>query len=354
MIGRLHFIKKRLNELNVEGIVILSMDNIRYLSRFTGSDGALLVTINNQYLLVDNRYTTQAKIETKGFTIKSYKDKFNGIANLINRLNLLKVGLESQNITLSSYYKFKKLIKNIELLPLEDEVENLRTVKDKEEINIIMEAIDIAERSFMETQNKIDVLKTEKEISDELEYRIKKNGGDGLAFDIIVASGIRSALPHGRSSRKRLEKGDFIIIDFGVNKDGYNSDETVTLIVGEPSQRHKDIYSVVKEAHDEGISRIKPGIRFSDIDRCVRKRIRDKGYGKYFGHGTGHGIGLSVHEKPYIIGRNRDTIEEGMIFTIEPGVYIPGFGGVRIEDMVLATETGCKVLTSLPKELISI
>jgi len=184
-----------------------------------------------------------------------------------------------------------------------------------------------------------------------MEFFMKRNGADAIGFDIIIASGKRSALPHGKASGKQIEKGDFILIDFGSGFQGYHSDQTRTLVCGNPSLEQQKIYRIVKEAHDRAIEKIRPGIPIGEVDTAAREYIRNQGYGEYFGHGTGHGIGLAVHEDPLVNSENKGLLQEGMVFTIEPGIYIPNWGGVRIEDMVLVTPHGAEVLTYLPREL---
>jgi len=184
-----------------------------------------------------------------------------------------------------------------------------------------------------------------------MEWSMKRKGAGALGFDIIIASGKRSALPHGKASSKRVERGDFILIDFGSEFQGYHSDQTRTVVCGSPSPEQQKIYRIVKEAHDKAIERVRPGIPIGEVDGAARNHIRDMGYGEYFGHGLGHGIGLAVHEDPVVNGENKGLVLEGMVFTIEPGIYVPDWGGVRIEDMVLVTPNGAKLLTYLPTEL---
>jgi Xaa-Pro aminopeptidase len=188
----------------------------------------------------------------------------------------------------------------------------------------------------------------------EMEFFMKRHGAQAISFDFIVASGKRSALPHGRASSKRIEKGDFILFDFGSRVEGYHSDETCTVILDKPSSEQKKIYQIVKEAHDSAIARVRPGIPIHEVDAAARDHIHSHGYGDYFGHGTGHGIGLAVHEDPVINKENNGILQEGMVFTVEPGIYLPDFGGVRIEDMVRVTPQGPEVLTYLSKEFLSI
>jgi Xaa-Pro aminopeptidase len=213
-------------------------------------------------------------------------------------------------------------------------------------------AIDISTKAF---RHILDMLRTgtvENEVAFEMECFMKKSGADAVSFDTIIASGKRSALPHGKASAKRIDKGDLILIDFGSRFQGYHSDETCTVVLGRPSPEQKKVHQVVKDAHDKAIEMVRPGIPICEVDGTARNYIRDCGYGDYFGHGLGHGVGLVVHEEPGVSGESKGVVEDGMVFTIEPGIYIPDWGGVRLEDMILVTSQGAEVLTSLPKELI--
>jgi Xaa-Pro aminopeptidase len=253
-----------------------------------------------------------------------------------------------------TYQTHKELAEKLsggELIPMDERVRNIRAVKDGEEIERIKRTIDIASESLRENIWRLKPGAQEKEIAVELEFSMRRKGAEGISFDTIVASGDRSALPHGKPSERRLEKGDFVIIDFGVRYQGYHSDETCTFVCGKPNRRQKQVYQIVKDAHDKTIASVRPGEKAQELDAIARGWIADAGYGAYFGHGTGHGVGLAVHEDPVIGPESKDVVEEGMIFTVEPGIYVPGWGGVRIEDMVLVTGNGCEVLTYLSKEI---
>jgi Xaa-Pro aminopeptidase len=234
---------------------------------------------------------------------------------------------------------------------LEDEIKNIRAVKDLQELSLIREAIDLSTKSFLHMLERLKEGAIEREVALEMEFYMKKNGAEETGFDIIIASGKRSALPHGRASGKRIERGDFILVDFGLRVQGYHSDQTRTLVCGEPTSEQSRVYRIVKEAHDLAIETIRQGIPLCEIDRIARDHIKQQGYGDYFGHGLGHGIGLAVHEDPVVNGENKGLIQEGMVFTVEPGIYIPEWGGVRIEDMILVTPQGAEVLTYLPTDL---
>lgn len=353
------FFKKRqqsvfeiINSNQLDGILFTHLENIRYLSGFTGSDGVLLFSGKEAFFLTDSRYWTQAEEEVKQSRIVHYKKKLDGIISLLSDLKLKKVGVEGPFFTLSSYQSLtKKLGGEVEFVALEEEIKNLRAVKDSHELSLIRSAIDLSTKSFSHLLELLKEGTVEKEAALEMEFFMKKNGAEAIGFDIIIASGRRSALPHGRASGKRIEKRDFILIDFGLRFQGYHADQTRTLVCGKPTPEQEKVYQVVKEAHDLAIDAIRPGIPICEIDKTARDHIQHHGYGDYFGHGLGHGIGLAVHEDPVVNGENKGLIQEGMTFTVEPGVYIPDWGGVRIEDMVLVTPQGVEVLTYLPREL---
>jgi Xaa-Pro aminopeptidase len=348
---RINRIKSILRGDHLDGILITNLENIRYLSGFTGSDAALLLTEDKAYFLTDSRYTTQAKEEVSGFEIIEYKKKMEGLSALVNDLGLRKTGFEPHDLTYQIHKELGESVRTGELIPVDEKVKGIRSIKDDDEIERTKEAIDIATRSLRETLGRIKPGVQEREIALELEFSMRRNGADAIAFDTIVASGDRSALPHGKPSEKQVQRGDSVIIDFGVCHRGYHSDETCTLFCGKPSRRQREVYRIVREAHDTAIASIRPGRRAKELDAIARDVIVNAGHGIHFGHGTGHGVGLAVHEDPVIGPESKDVIEEGMIFTIEPGIYIPGRGGVRIEDMVLVTKNGCEVLTQLSKEI---
>jgi Xaa-Pro aminopeptidase len=288
----------------------------------------------------------------KGCQIVHYKKKLDGIASLLLDSGISKIGFESASLTFSLYHSLLgKLTQEAELHPVEQEIRNLRAAKDETEMALTRTAIDLASKAFFHIVEMLGDGVVEQEIALEMEFFMKRTGVQALGFDIIIASGKRSALPHGRASEKRIEEGDFILIDFGSDFSGYHSDQTRTLICGKPSPKQENIYQIVRDAHDKAIEKVRPGIPICEVDSAARDYIQDQGYGDYFGHGTGHGIGLAVHEDPAVNIENKDLLREGMVFTIEPGIYIPDWGGVRIEDMVRVTSQGSEVLTYLPTEL---
>jgi len=337
---------------HLEGILFSSLENVRYLCGFTGSDGAFALTQKDAFFLTDSRYWTQADEEVRGSQIIHYKKKIDGIVSLLSDLKLKNMGFESASLPFSLHQSLlNKLAKETDLIPLEEEIKNLRAVKDAQEMVLIRRAIEIASNAFLHIIEKLKEGAFERESALEMEFFMKRNGAQALGFDIIVASGKRSALPHGRASGKKIERGDFVLIDFGSSFRGYHSDQTRTLVCGKPSPEQEKVYQVVKEAHDKAIELIRPGIPIHEVDEAARNYIRECGYGEYFGHGLGHGIGLAVHEDPAVNTENKGLVQEGMVFTVEPGIYIPDWGGVRIEDMVWVTPQGAEVLTYLPTEL---
>jgi Xaa-Pro aminopeptidase len=340
---------------HLDGILFTSLENIRYLCGFTGSDGAYLLTQKESLFLTDSRYWTQTDEEVRKSQIIHYKKKIDGITSLLLNLGLKRIGFESISLSFSLYRSLlEKLANESELVPLENEIKNLRAVKDSQELASIRKAIDLSSKAFQHILGMLKEGVVEREIALEMEWFMKRNGAEAIGFDIIVASGKRSALPHGRASLKRIEKGDLILIDYGSRAQGYHSDETCTVVCGNPSSEQKKVYQVVKEAHDKAIEKVRPGISIHEVDVAARDYIRNCGYGDYFGHGTGHGIGLAVHEDPVVNSENKELVREGMVFTIEPGIYIPNWGGVRIEDMISVTSQGVEILTYLSKELKAI
>jgi len=343
--------RELLTKENVEGLLILNPPNVRYLCDFTGTSGSLFLTHNRVLFIADFRYLRQAKselpqdfeiIKEEGSLAKTLKPLLGGVKNL---------GIEGDYL---SVVHCKELEKGLEvnITPIPQLISSLRKIKEEKELSKIRQAIRIAcaagEAIFKLLKSNL----SEVEIARELEYELRKEGTDWFSFPSIVVSGERSTFPHGWASTKKMEEGDLVILDWGAIYQGYHCDLSRTVVIGSPSQGQKEIYKVVLEAQELGISLVRPGIVASELDRKVREFITKKGWGEFFGHSLGHGVGLEVHESPAISAKNSKLLLPGMVFTIEPGIYLPGVGGVRIEDMVLVTENGCEVLTrDLPKEL---
>ena len=344
-------IKERLDAYGLDAILITSLDNIRYISGFTGSEAIILFCQDERHFLTDSRYTTQAAEQTSGFIVQQYRKKESEISDLIVKLCYKNVGFEPKHITFEAYNKLSENLQDTRLIPIPEGLESIRSKKEAAEIESIKEAIRIASVSYLQAVEKIEPGIEEREVALELEYLIKRSGAQGVSFDIIVASGKRAALPHGISSNKRIEKGDLVIIDFGARYEGYFSDETQTLVIGKPTNKQKKVHQIVRDSQQKAFEAIKPGVDVTKVDLAARDYIEKAGFGQYFGHGTGHGVGLAVHEMPHISPLGEGILEEGMVFTVEPGIYIPQWGGVRLEDMVRVTSFGYERLTYLSKDL---
>jgi len=345
-------IREIAHKKNVEGILFFSPENIRYLTGFSGSEGYLFVGNDENLLLVDSRYITQAHEETKACRVSLVNKGIRGVAAQISAVGLRRLGFEAQSISVALFEQLKEGLQQVEVIPIKDELERLRGLKTGEEIAVIRQAIGIAEEAWKTVLEMVKPGAQEAEVALELEYRMKKGGAEGTSFDCIVASGPRAALPHAQPTSRPIEEGDFVLFDFGSRYRGYCCDETCTVAVGRATEEQQHIYGIVKDAHDRAIAQVKPGVKFAAIDAAAREIIDQAGHGEHFGHGTGHGVGLAVHEWPVVGKDSQDVAEQGMVFTIEPGIYIPGWGGVRIEDMVLVTADGCEVLTTISKDLM--
>ena len=341
-----------LQEKDVEGILFFSPENIRYLTGFSGSEGYLFVGKDEDLLLVDSRYITQAHEETKGCRVSLVDKGIKGVAAQISALGLRRLGFEAQGISVALFEQLQGRMQEVELVPIKDELERLRGLKTGEEITVIKKAVQVAEEAWKKVLEMVKPGAREDEVALELEYCMKKGGADGVAFDCIVAAGPRTALPHAQPTKRPIKEGDFVLFDFGSQYQGYSSDESCTVVAGRATEEQERIYTVVKDAHDRAIEQVRPGVRLAEIDAAARNHIDQAEHGEHFGHGTGHGVGLAVHEWPFVGKDSREVAEVGMVFTIEPGIYIPGWGGVRIEDMVLVTPDGCEVLTTIPKDLM--
>ncbi|AIS52365.1 peptidase M24 [Thermoanaerobacter kivui] len=342
-----------MKEKDIEAFVIYKFVNVTYITGFTGDDSAAFITHDKAIFITDARYTEQAQKEVKDFEVIEHK---NGIKEVIKeyieKLRIKKLAFE-ENISFRQYKELKDFL-GIKLVPQANLVETLRMVKDDTEIENIKKAQNITDMAFNHILNFIKVGMTEREVALELEYFMKKQGAQDLSFEAIVASGKRSSLPHGKASEKVIEKGDFVTLDFGCKVNGYCSDMTRTIVMGKADDRQKEIYNIVLEAQQRAIDNLKAGITSKEADSLARSVIEEKGYGKYFGHSLGHGVGLEVHEAPSLSFKNEEILKEGAIVTVEPGIYIPDFGGVRIEDMVLLKEDGVTNLTNSPKYLIEL
>lgn len=333
----------------IDALLFLSPENLRYLSGFSGGEGFLYVEEAGAFLLVDFRYIEQAKVETRGCEVVLLERGLKGLKDFLRQKGKKRIGLEARAITLASFREL--LDSNIQFIPLTEELDALRARKELWEVQQIREAVRIAEEAFGEILELLRPGVKEADLALELEFRMRKKGSEGVPFPVICLSGARTSLPHGLPSQRTLCKGEPILFDFGAKVGGYCSDETRTLFLGDPPDEWKMIYRVVLEAHDRALEAIRASVPFREIDALARETIKEAGLGEFFGHSTGHGVGLVVHEHPSLSPDAQGTLEEGMIVTVEPGIYIPGKGGIRIEDLVLVTREGPEVLTNLDREM---
>ncbi len=352
---KLEKVRKKLDEFEIDAILINYPPNIRYLTGFSGSSGLCMVGKNDAFFLTDFRYKEQVKVQVKHF--KKLIATGKTLLDLIQERKILqglkKVGFEAGHTSFSLISEFKKRFKNVKFVPTKNFIEEISAIKTPEEIENIKSAIKISEKVFKEILNIIKPGISEIEIAAEISYLHKKFGAEKDAFDIIVASGWRSALPHGVASEKKLKKGELVVLDFGCVYNGYHSDITRTIALGKISSEKRKIYQIVLDAQTKAIENAREGLKASELDSIARDYIRQKGYDKFFGHSLGHGIGTETHTLPRIAPKSDYVLQRGNVITIEPGIYIPEIGGVRIEDDILINSTA-EILTTLPRNLIEL
>ena len=352
---RIQTLLKLMREESLDAVLVTSAANRRYFSGFTGSAGCLLLTPDEFFLFADSRYTLQAEKEAKDFTVKDPgRTLFVTIGEILKENNAVNVGFEDREVTVADYHKMTAEVSAAAWISLGDRLNRLRWVKDEEEFKRIAIAEEIGDRAFTYATERMKVGMTEKEAAFLLETSMRRDGASGLSFDTIVASGARSALPHGAPSDKELRKGDAVVMDFGCVYEGYCSDMTRTVVMGEASERFREVYSILSQAQRYALQAAGPGICAADMDRAARNTLDMFGYAEYFGHGLGHGVGLMIHEGPTASPVSKDILEPGMTVTVEPGVYLPDEFGIRIEDLIVIEEKGYRNLTKSPKELIVI
>jgi len=357
--GRLGRLSPRLSDAGCEALLVTNLINVRYLTGFTGSAGLLLILPGEVVLTTDGRYRDQAaeqlraagvdaRIEVQP-TLGAQHDVLASTGKAIGRL-----GLEADSVTWAQQRRFaSEVFASAELIPTQGLVEDLRRVKDAGEIDRMAEAARIADEALAAVVPLLGQGVTEREVALGLDYEMRRLGADGSSFETIVASGPNGAKPHARPTERRVQPGELVVIDFGARVDGYCSDMTRTFCVGEPTDDTAlRMVSVVKESQREGVAAVKAGARGSDVDETCRAVIADAGWGDAFIHGTGHGVGLEIHEAPRVASTSEDVLAPGHVVTVEPGVYLAEHGGVRIEDTVVVTDDGCTVLTNAPKESI--
>jgi len=359
-IGRQAKLQKALEKNRLDGLLVTHLPNVRYLCGFTGSAAALLVTGDRSLLFTDGRYTEQARAEVQGARVFiSRKSSLVAVSlwltNNGRKHGLKTIGIEAEHLSVAERIRLSRTLKSgFRLRPAPPLVEQARMVKDGEEIELLRAAVNLGASLFDIALQTIRPGVKETEVAAAMEFAARRTGAEGMSFETIIASGPRSALPHGRASQAVIPADGFVVCDFGVILAGYCSDMTRTVYVGHPTKEARQIYEAVREAQQAAVDAIRAGVRLARVDVVARKVLQKKGLAKHFTHSTGHGVGLEIHEAPRVAAGTMELLQPGMVITVEPGVYMPHVGGVRIEDMVVVTEGGCEVLTPTGKELITI
>jgi len=368
--SRLRALRERTKARRLDALLVTSLNNVRYLTGYSGSNGIAVISRRGAWFLTDFRYKTQAQKEVKDYRLRTaQRQLLPELKNLPPLRRGARVGFEAVNLSVKVLGTLKKLLPQVKLVPTEGLVESVSIRKDEEEIRKLRRAARIADSAFEHVLKFIKPGARELDIASEIDYFMKKGGLKIPAlesvppfqshavmpsFETIVASGVRSAMPHGVASTKRIKKGEFVTMDFGGQYQGYSSDLTRTVVVGKATPKQKKIYNLVLEAQMQALSEAKAGMKAKDLDKVARDVISSAGYGKNFGHGLGHGLGLLVHDSPAVSPASEATLLAGMVITIEPGIYLQGWGGVRIEDDIVITEGGCRLLTKAAKELVEL
>jgi Xaa-Pro aminopeptidase len=350
---RLKRLRAQLAGLGVEALLVASDVNRAYMTGFVGTAGFVLITERRAVLLTDFRYMEQARQQAPDYEIVEHAARHTEtLLELLKAEGVTRLGFEQQHVSYGAYTGYAAALPGIVLVPTDRAVEKLRMIKDEGELRIMQEAADLADRTFSHILTKLKPGVSELDIALEIEIFIRQNGGTSTSFDTIVASGERSALPHGRASERVLRDNEFVKLDFGAYYKGYCSDITRTVVLGKPTAQHRDIYDKVLEAQLACLAGLKPGMTGREGDALARDIIVKHGFGDNFGHGTGHGLGMEIHESPRLSRTDETVLEAGMVVTVEPGIYVPGFGGVRIEDDVVLTDSGIRILTQSTKQFI--
>lgn len=347
-------LRELLEEQKLDAILVTNPINRKYISGFTGTAGVAIVSKDATRFITDFRYIEQATEQAEHFTIVEHKGAIESeIKNQLTALNIKSLGFEKDDVTYAGFQRYEKALE-VNLVPVSGLIEKLRLIKTAEELQILKRAGEIADAAYEYIQAYIKPGVREIDIANELEFFMRKQGATSSSFDMIVASGYRSALPHGVASEKEIKSGELVTMDYGALYNGYCSDITRTVAVGQISDELRAIYDTVLEAQIRGVKGIKPGMTGKEADALTRDYITEKGYGEYFGHSTGHGLGLEVHEEPRLSHLSESILKPGMVVTVEPGIYVPSVGGCRIEDDIVITETGNERLTNATKELIQL
>lgn len=347
--ARLQALRNKLPSLECDAIVVSNLTNVRYLCGFTGSSGMIVVTRDEAHFITDFRYRSQAsqQVPNEYSIVIAEKGLWSQAAILLESAET--VGFEAEHISVATMEEVSELMPQVHLWATKRAVEDFRLLKDADEIAVIERAVQVIDDTFAHFLRVLDVGKSERVLALELENFMRQSGARGPSFEIIVASGARGALPHGIASEKCIERGDLVTLDMGAIVDGYCSDCTRTVCLGAPTDEQQRIYGIVWDAQVAASKALKPGLSCVEADNVAREIIRAAGHENHFGHGLGHGVGLEIHEQPRLSQLGKSDLQSGMIVTCEPGIYIEGWGGVRIEDMLVITDNGARVLTQAPK-----
>lgn len=350
--SRLNALQESLRSKDLQTVFLTNLDNIRYLTGFSGSSASVLVTLTDAWFFTDGRYIAQAAKQVSGAEVKIYltEDEHRELVSA-GAPNVEKVGVEAASMTLAQRESFASFFPGSDLVAVSGLVEDLRRVKEPEELVAIREAARIADEGLEHILERAEVGVSERDLALDLEFYMRTHGAEDVSFELIVASSDRSALPHARPSESPVETDRFLLFDLGCTYQGYCSDITRTVVVGSADARHVEVYEAVLRAQSAGLAALAPGVRCADVDRAARGVLEEAGYGPAFSHGLGHGVGIQIHEAPTLRATSEDVLREGDVVTVEPGAYFPDWGGVRIEDLVVITKDGYEVLSKAPKEL---
>ena len=352
---RIARLRSEMVDLEVDGFLVSAPENRRYLSGFTGSNGYLLITKSDAVLATDFRYIEQAEAESPPYRIHRTRGGTPWLPDMLSELGVGTLAIEADHMTVTAHSALTTALEESEnasgvyVEETSGVVTGVRAVKDASELAIIEKAVEIADLAMASVASRIEPGMTEAQIAWDLEMEMRRLGAEGPAFDIIVGAGPNGALPHHRADDSVVRQGDPVVIDMGASYEGYNSDLTRTFYAGRPDDEFLTIYSIVLQAQETAIREVRPGMKGQEVDEIARTVIEEAGYGEEFGHGLGHGVGLAVHERPMVVPTSKDVIEDGMVFTVEPGIYISGWGGVRIEDIVVMENGRARILTGSPK-----
>ena len=355
MSNRLDKLRGKLREKELDALLVSTPENRRYVSGFTGTAGYLLVSQDQALLATDFRYTQQAATQSPAFEVIKTDSDWSWLLDFLRMRGIRKLGFESHHMTVATYKQVTDALRELpgpevpNAVATADIIESLRTVKDQDELTLLQNAIDVADKAMEAVGPTIEPGETERGVAWRLEKAMREIGADGLSFDTIVAAGPNGAMPHHKPTNRPIEPGEPVVIDMGASVGGYCSDISRTVCAGEPDETFRKVYDTVLAAQLTAIATVQPNMNGGQADNLSRVVIAEAGYAENFGHSLGHGVGLAVHEYPRVGPKSTHPLEEGMVFTVEPGIYISGWGGVRIEDIVLLEKDGARVLTGAAK-----